>query len=48
MSAAHRRRPTPQDELRADRRAERLLVWKGLLALLLVVLVAWVRHRYLL
>ncbi|WP_375486985.1 hypothetical protein [uncultured Jatrophihabitans sp.] len=35
------------DELAHDRRAERLLLWKGLAALVLVVIVAYVRHRYL-
>ena len=37
-----------RDELAHDRRAERLLLWKGLAALALVVIVAYVRHRYLL
>ena len=43
-------RPHPlqraEQELAHDRRAERLLLWKGLLALLLMLCVAYVRHRY--
>ena len=35
-------------ELEHDRRAERLLLWKGVLALLFVLAVAYVRNRYLL
>ena len=35
-----------EEELARDRRAERLLLWKGLLALLLALAVAYLRHRY--
>jgi hypothetical protein len=37
---------TPQEELDADRAFERRLLWKGLFALALVVVVAIVRSRY--
>jgi len=35
-----------ENELAHDRRAERLLFWKGLVALLFVLLVAYIRHVY--
>jgi predicted nucleic acid-binding Zn ribbon protein len=36
----------PVRELERDRRQERRLLWKGLLALLVVVVLACVRQRY--
>lgn len=50
MSASHRRADkldVAERELRDDRAVERWLLWKALVALLLVVLVAYVRFRYL-
>lgn len=44
---AHRARPTPEDELRTDRRREERLLWKGILSVLVVVAVVYVRQRYL-
>lgn len=44
---SHRRAPTSHDELQADRRRERLLLWKGILALAVVVAVVVVRQLYL-
>ena len=35
-----------REELAHDRRVERVLLWKGILALLFVLLVAYVRQRY--
>jgi hypothetical protein len=43
-SGAHRRRH--DTELENDRKAERRLLWKALLALLIVLVFAWVRQRY--
>lgn len=44
---AHRARDTPADELDADRRREKRLFWKGVLAALVTVVVVVVRQRYL-
>lgn len=51
MTGRHAWRPPAEEpavtELREDRRREGLLFWKGVLSLAVVVLVVWVRQRYL-
>ncbi len=44
----HNRIDSPGEELEKDRRTERRLLWKALVALLIVVVFAIVRQRYLL
>ncbi|WP_298751351.1 hypothetical protein [uncultured Serinicoccus sp.] len=39
-------RPAPKEMLRADVRSERGVLWKGLLALVLVLLLAYLRQRW--
>ncbi len=46
MSSSRSEHDDPIEELEHDRRMERRLLWKGLLALLVVVLVAWLRQHY--
>lgn len=38
--------PTPPELLGRDRRTERRLWWKGLLAIAVVLVLAYVRHRW--
>lgn len=45
---SHRAPDDPGDELAHDRRREKLLLWKGLLAFAVVVVVVVVRQLYLL
>jgi hypothetical protein len=42
----HHRVDDPLDELRHDRAFERRVLWKGIVALALVVVVVLVRHFY--
>ncbi|WP_298889615.1 hypothetical protein [uncultured Serinicoccus sp.] len=39
-------RRTPEEILRADARGERGVLWKGLLALVLVLVLAYLRQRW--
>ena len=43
----HRTEDAAAERLRHDRRAEQRLFWKGVLALLVVVLLVLIRQRYL-
>lgn len=45
---SHRVADTPAEELAADRRREKRLFWKGVLAAVAVAVVIVVRQRYLL
>ncbi|MHA3703288.1 hypothetical protein ACXR2U_14005 [Jatrophihabitans sp. YIM 134969] len=44
---SHRAPDDPVDELRHDRRREKLLLWKGVLAAVVVAVVIVVRQLYL-
>jgi hypothetical protein len=45
-SGRHARTPSEDDDLRRDHRHELGMLWRGLIAALIVIATVWLRQRY--